>query len=61
MAIWVIHTAMADQLDVVELDEQKQLLFQQVFQDTPSLTMMFPLKHTSKRFWTLRATSVKLK
>ena len=33
MAIWAVRTTMADQLDVVELDEQKQLLFQQVFQD----------------------------
>ena len=33
MAIWAVRTTMADQLDVVKLDEQKQFLFQTVFQD----------------------------
>lgn len=37
LAIWAVRTTMADNLDVVALDERKQKLFRQVFDDMTSV------------------------
>lgn len=37
MGIWAVRTTMADDLDVIELDEQRQFLFQQVFEDMTTI------------------------
>jgi cell wall-associated NlpC family hydrolase len=37
MAVWASRTTMADNMDVIELDEQRQFLFQQVYDDMTSI------------------------
>ena len=37
MAVWASRTTMADNMDVIELDEQRQFLFQQVFEQMTSV------------------------